>query len=105
MKTYQHWINGQFVVPSSGQSFDSVDPYQGTAWARIARGNAEDVDRAVTAARDAMYKGPWSTMTASERGRTLRRFGDLLATCATRRSLPRSNRATTARSSQRCKVK
>ncbi len=79
MKTYQHWINGKFVAPTSGQWFDSVDPYQGTAWARIARGNAEDVDRAVAAARDAMYKGPWSTMTASERGRTLRRFGDLLA--------------------------
>ena len=98
MKTYQHWINGEFVAPRSGQWFDSVDPYQGTAWARIARGNAEDVNRAVAVARDAMYKGSWSRMTASERGKILRRVGDLVADCGTHNALPRWNRATTARS-------
>ena len=78
MKTYQHWINGQWVAPSGGQSLDSLDPYQGTTWARIARGNAEDANRAVAAAHDAMYKGPWSRMTPTERGKVLRRIGDLI---------------------------
>ena len=78
MKTYQHWINGQWVAPSDGQSLDSLDPYQGTTWARIARGNAEDANRAVAAAHDAMYKGPWSRMTPTERGKVLRRIGDLI---------------------------
>ena len=79
MKTYQHWINGAHVAPASGQWLDTTDPYQGSVWARIPRGNAADADLAVAAARDAMYNGPWSRMTASERGRILRRIGDLLS--------------------------
>lgn len=79
MKTYQHWINGAHVAPSSEQWLDTVDPYHGTAWARIARGNAEDANRAVAAAHEAMYTGPWSEMTATQRGKILRRIGDLLS--------------------------
>jgi (Z)-2-((N-methylformamido)methylene)-5-hydroxybutyrolactone dehydrogenase len=79
MKTYMHWINGQHVAPSGGQWLDSFDPYQGSVWAKIPRGNAEDADRAVAAARAAMFKGPWSSMTASQRGKILRNIGDLLA--------------------------
>ncbi len=79
MKTYQHWINGDHVAPASGEWLDTVDPYSGEVWARIPRGNKADADRAVAAARDAMEKGPWATMTATERGRILRRIGDLLS--------------------------
>ncbi len=79
MKTYQHWINGAHVAPASGEWLDTVDPYSGEVWARIPRGNKADADRAVAAARDAMEKGPWATMTATERGRILRRIGDLLS--------------------------
>lgn len=79
MKTYQHWINGAHVAPASGEWLDTVDPYSGEVWARIPRGNKEDADRAVAAARDAMQKGPWASMTATERGRILRRIGDLLS--------------------------
>lgn len=78
MKTYQHWINGAEVPPAAGQWIDTVDPYRGEAWARIPRGTKEDADRAVAAAHEAMYKGPWSRMTATERGKVLRRIGDLL---------------------------
>ena len=77
MKDYGHWIDGRDVLSASAQWLDSVDPYRGTAWAKIARGNAADVDRAVRAAHRAMYEGPWSRMTPSERGRILRRIGDL----------------------------
>ena len=79
MKTYQHWINGAWVEPAGGQWIDSVDPYHGTVWARIPRGSAQDADRAVAAADEAMHSGPWSRMTATERGKILRRIGDLLA--------------------------
>lgn len=78
MKTYQHWINGVDTPPAGGEWIDSVDPYQSEVWARIPRGNKEDADRAVAAAHEAMYKGPWSKMTPSERGKILRRIGDLL---------------------------
>jgi aldehyde dehydrogenase (NAD+) len=79
MKTYQHWINGTHVAPAGGQWLDTVDPFSGEAWARIPRGNKDDADLAVAAARAAMEVGPWSKMTATERGRVLRRIGDLLA--------------------------
>jgi acyl-CoA reductase-like NAD-dependent aldehyde dehydrogenase len=79
VRTYQHWINGQFVEPSGGQWLDTSDPYTGSTWARIARGNAQDADIAVAAAHKAMYEGPWSKMTATERGKVLRRIGDMLA--------------------------
>ena len=54
MKTYQHFINGQYVDPAEGKWFDSIDPYRGEPWARIPQGCARDVDRAVTAAAQAM---------------------------------------------------
>jgi (Z)-2-((N-methylformamido)methylene)-5-hydroxybutyrolactone dehydrogenase len=87
MKSYGHWIDGQDVAPASGQWIDSADPYRGTPWAKIARGNAADVDRAVVSARRAMYDGPWSRMTATDRGRVLRRIGDLLSEPAHARHL------------------
>lgn len=79
MNTYQHWINGAHEAPASGEWLDTVDPYSGEAWARIPRGNKEDADRAVAAAHHAMHQGPWSKMTATERGRILRKIGDLIA--------------------------
>jgi (Z)-2-((N-methylformamido)methylene)-5-hydroxybutyrolactone dehydrogenase len=48
MRTYHHFINGGEVVPVAREWLDSVDPYQGKSWARIAKGTAADVDHAVT---------------------------------------------------------
>lgn len=78
MKTYQHFIDGQYVDPVSGRWFDSVNPYLGEAWARIPQGCAQDVDRAVAAASRAMREGPWSKMIASERGKLMNRLADLV---------------------------
>ena len=44
MQTYQHYINGQFVDPKAGVWFDTENPYTGEAWAKIPRGDADDVD-------------------------------------------------------------
>lgn len=84
MKTYQLWINGASAEPASGQWLDTIDPYRGTPWARIPRGNAEDATRAVAAAKQAMYGGPWGRMTATERGKVMRRIGDLVLENAAR---------------------
>ena len=78
MKTYQHFIDGQYVDPVSGRWFDSVNPYLGEAWARIPQGCAQDVDRAVAAASRAMREGPWSKMIASARGKLMHRLADLV---------------------------
>ena len=84
MKTYQHFIDGAYVDPAGGEWFDSHDPYRGEVWARIPRGSAEDVDRAVAAAKRAMTTGPWANMTPSARARCLRKLGDLVALSAER---------------------
>jgi aldehyde dehydrogenase (NAD+) len=77
VKTYSHWIDGQFVEPSSRAWLDTIDPYQGEPWARIPSGNAADASAAVAAAKKAMSRGPWATMSATARGKILRRIGDM----------------------------
>ena len=77
--TYQHWIDGAESAPAGGEWVDTIDPYRGEPWARIPQGTKADGDRAVSVARAAMESGPWSRMTATERGNILRRIGDLLS--------------------------
>ncbi len=77
MSRYQLFINNEWVNPDSGSWFDSLDPFSGEPWAEIPRGNATDVDRAVTAAANA-FEGPWSAMSASDRGMLLHKLGELI---------------------------
>jgi aldehyde dehydrogenase (NAD+) len=71
-------INGKFVDAASGKTFPTLDPRTGEVIARVAEGDAEDIDRAVAAARKAFDEGPWPRMTAYERSRILLRFADLI---------------------------
>lgn len=84
MQTYKLFIDGQYVDPIEGQYLDTADPYRGEVWARIPRGTKKDVDIAVAAADRAMSEGPWATMSASARGKAMRRLGDLVAANAER---------------------
>jgi phenylacetaldehyde dehydrogenase len=74
----QMFINGQWADAASGKTFDTPNPATGETLAHIAEGDAEDVDRAVRAARRAFEDGPWSRMSPSERGRIIWRIGDLI---------------------------
>jgi len=78
MQVYKHFINGEYVDPINGEWMDSFDPYTGKAWAKIPRGSAQDVDRAVKAASKAMKEGPWATMTASQRAKLMIKLADLV---------------------------
>jgi phenylacetaldehyde dehydrogenase len=73
----QLFINGQWTDAASGKTFDTPDPATGETLARVAEGDAEDINRAVRAAR-AAFEGPWSRMSPSERGRIIWRIGDLI---------------------------
>ena len=84
MKRYQHYIDGRYVDPIGQRWLDTVDPFAGRAWAQIPQGCAKDVDRAVAAANRAMREGPWSRMTATERGKLMLRLADLVAQNAER---------------------
>jgi acyl-CoA reductase-like NAD-dependent aldehyde dehydrogenase len=78
LATYQLYIDGQWVEPASGEYFETDNPYLAQPWARVARGTAADVDRAVQAAHRALTSGEWPKLTASRRGALLRRLGDLV---------------------------
>jgi len=72
-------IDGKWVAASDGAAFDSCEPATGNVWARVPEATATDVDRAVRAADRALNDGPWGEMTATDRGKCLRKLGDLLA--------------------------
>src|SRR5271155_1503954 len=71
-------INGKWVDSASGKMFPTYNPATGEVLAQVAEGDREDINRAVKAARAAFETGPWSQMTASERGRAVWRLADLL---------------------------
>src|ERR1700680_3895364 len=71
-------IDGKFEQAASGKTFDTVNPATGEVLASVAEGDAQDIDRAVRAARRAFEVGPWSRMTPSKRGRIMHRIGDLI---------------------------
>ncbi len=71
-------INGQWVDAANGQTFEVFDPSTGEVVAHVARGEQEDVNRAVAAARKAFNHGPWRQLKAAERQRLVWKLGDLL---------------------------
>ncbi len=78
LSKYQMVIGGVQVDAATGAVFESDNPFLGKPWALIPRGNAQDADRAVQAARKAFTSGEWPKMNASKRGALLRRLGDLI---------------------------
>ena len=72
-------INGTWVDAASGRTFPTYDPATGEKICEVAHGEAEDINRAVAAARAAFEDGPWSRMTPAERQVIVWRIGDLLA--------------------------
>src|SRR5450755_3995659 len=74
----QLFIGGQWTDAASGRTFATPNPATGETLAQVAEGEAEDINRAVQAARRAFEEGPWSRMTPSERGRIIWRIGDLI---------------------------
>src|ERR1700734_2337496 len=72
------FIDGQWVDAASGKTFETPNPATGETLANVAEGDAEDINRAVRAARAAFEDGPWSRLTASDRGRLIWKIGDLI---------------------------
>jgi aldehyde dehydrogenase (NAD+) len=72
------FIDGKWCQSASGKSFETVDPSTNQVICRVAEGDAADVELAVAAARRAFDSGPWSRMSASERGRLIFKLADLI---------------------------
>jgi aldehyde dehydrogenase (NAD+) len=75
--TYGLFIDGEFVDPAGGTSFKTISPSTEEVLAEVAEAGAEDVDRAVRAARRA-YRRTWSAMPGAERGKYLYRIARLI---------------------------
>ena len=76
-KTFQNYIAGEWVDAASGETFESTSPANGDAIGVFPRSSAEDVERAVAAAKSA-YED-WRLVPAPKRGELLFRFAHLLS--------------------------
>jgi aminomuconate-semialdehyde/2-hydroxymuconate-6-semialdehyde dehydrogenase len=78
VKHFDHFIDGEFCPSASGKTFDDVNPATGEVLATVSLGGAEEIDRAVKAAKRAFNEGPWPRMTLKDRCVILRKVGDLI---------------------------
>ena len=66
---YDHWIGGTYVAPKQGGYFENPTPVTGQPFTEIARGTADDVERAIDAAHEA--QPAWGRRPAAERAAVL----------------------------------
>jgi 4-guanidinobutyraldehyde dehydrogenase / NAD-dependent aldehyde dehydrogenase len=74
----QAFIDGRYLDAASGATFDCINPATGKLLARVAAGDAEDINRAVISARAAFRKGNWGQLAPTKRKKILLRFADLI---------------------------
>lgn len=84
METYNYYAGGAWHEPLSGDYFESHDPAIGRPWALIPNCDVRDVELAVSSAHTAFGEAGWQTTNAVDRGRMLRRIGDVVARNADR---------------------
>ena len=76
--THHLLIGSERVPPADGRTFPTLDPASGREIAAVAHGGAEDVARAVAAAREAFEDGPWATLAPATRGQLIAALADAL---------------------------
>ena len=75
----QAFINGKYVTAASGKTFDCISPIDGKVLTTVAACDAEDVNRAVAAARAVFEKGTWSACHPAKRKKVMLKFAELMA--------------------------
>src|SRR5262245_50821482 len=76
MQTIANLVRGRFERPATGRYLDNVEPATGRVYSQVPESGAEDVSKAVAAAREAFPA--WSGTPARERSRLLLRLADLV---------------------------
>ena len=79
LEHYKMFINGEWSDSENNNTFESINPSTGKPWAVIPEASANDVNQAVTSAYNAFNEGEWSKITPTQRGKYLRKLGELLA--------------------------
>jgi len=72
------FIGGRWTEAADGKTFETRDPSTGEVLARVAEAGAEDVDRAVAAARKSFERGTWRELPPAERAKVLWKVGDMI---------------------------
>src|SRR5579862_4689893 len=72
------FVGGRWEPAADGSTYESVDPYRAEGWAEVPEAGAEDVRRAIGAARRAFDQGPWPRLSGRDRARILRRLAMLI---------------------------
>ncbi|MBI5199948.1 MAG: aldehyde dehydrogenase family protein [Elusimicrobia bacterium] len=72
------YLGGKWVDSKTGKTFKALNPATGETLAEVCEAGKEDVEAAVSAAREQFENGPWSRMNPAERAKILWRIGDLL---------------------------
>src|ERR687883_1443790 len=75
-KTFRNYVGGEWVDAASGETFESTSPATGETIGTFPKSGADDVDRAVAAAKEAFED--WRLVPAPKRGEILYRFAQLL---------------------------
>uniref|UniRef100_A0A8C9Q764 10-formyltetrahydrofolate dehydrogenase n=1 Tax=Spermophilus dauricus TaxID=99837 RepID=A0A8C9Q764_SPEDA len=75
---HQLFIGGTFVDAEGGQTYDTINPTDGSVICQVSLAQVSDVDKAVAAAKDAFENGRWGKISARDRGRLLYRLADLM---------------------------
>ncbi|MEV5325400.1 aldehyde dehydrogenase [Nonomuraea sp. NPDC052634] len=71
------FIGGEWVAPAGTGTIDVISPHTEEVVGRVPDGTAQDMDRAVAAAREAFDHGPWPRMTFAERAEVIGRLADI----------------------------
>uniref|UniRef100_A0A8C1LR25 10-formyltetrahydrofolate dehydrogenase n=1 Tax=Cyprinus carpio TaxID=7962 RepID=A0A8C1LR25_CYPCA len=75
---HQCFINGNFEDAEDGKTYNTVNPTDGSVICKVSYASVADVDRAVSAAKEAFDNGPWGKMNPRDRGQLLYRLADLM---------------------------
>ncbi len=78
MQQFDLFIDGQFHSAGQGKYFDSINPSNGEAFARVADASLSDMQKAISAARRKFESGEWSGRSVKERGKYLVKLAELI---------------------------
>lgn len=73
-----NFVDGQWVEAAAGATYERLSPFDQTLVATYQDSDAQDVERAVDAARRAFDEGPWPRMSAADRGAVLHKVAALM---------------------------
>ena len=74
----QAFIDGRYLDAASGATFDTINPATGKLLARVAAGDEQDINRAVSSARAAFRQGVWANLAPAKRKKILLRFAEAI---------------------------